>query len=270
VASPVKLHPRVGRRRRRRRVARLRLGVLAVGIALLAGLAAWLLASPRFDVACVEVVGAESLPNSLIVWQAAIPDGANIVRLRRGEVARRVAALPAVRSASVKRRLPHTVIIQVVEREPVLFVRDPRGALYLDREGVCFERCGERAPAVELVGMESSRFLAGRRPGDRRLPVALRTCARARSEGLVVRRMAVSPAGEMDLLLAGGAMLRLGEPARLTEKLHKARLALEALQDRGPIEYVDVSCPDAVVWKPVHAQADVEARASASAARNLP
>ena len=270
MGPPVRPRPRAGRRRRWRRVAWLRVGALALVAGLLAALVVALLTSPRLGVTRVAVVGARSVPNSLIVWQASIPDGANLFRLRTERVARRVAALPAIRSASVRRCPPHTVVIKVVEREPVMFVRSARGPLYLDRDGVCFQRSGDETPAVEVVGIPSHRFVPGRRLADRCVSVAVQTCIVARAEGLAPRRMVVGPAGEINLLLAGGATLKLGEPERLTEKLHKARLALEALKGRGPIEYVDVSCPDAVVWKPVQPPSAAAAQARARAARDVP
>jgi hypothetical protein len=137
-----------------------------------------------------------------------------------------------------------------VEREPLLFVQAPGGRIYLDREGIGFRLWGEDVPAVEVVGIAAGPFRPGRRVGGRRIAVVLDACARARREHLAPRRITLSPVGEIDMLLASGATLRLGEANRLTEKLSTARQALDGLGDPGPIEYLDVSCPDAVVWKP--------------------
>ena len=267
VAPLRRARPRPGRRAHRRRLAWRRLAGLCAGAALLAAVSAWLLTSPRLGVSRVEVVGANTVPNSLIVWQAAIPDGANIIRLRCGRVARRVAALPAIRSASVSRRPPHTVVIRVVEREPLLRVPGPAGPLYLDRDGISFQRCGDESPAVEVVGIPGSQLVPGVRVAGRWLPAVLGTCLAAQRRGLALRRVVVGPQGEIDLLLSGGATLRLGEPTHLTEKLEKAQLALQALKDRGPIEYVDVSCPDAVVWKPAQPPSADETQARVPAVR---
>jgi hypothetical protein len=110
---------------------------------------------------------------------------------------------------------------------------------------------------VEVVGIPAERFVPGRRISDRRLRTALQTCAGARKEGLTPTRIALGPAGETELLLTSGAVLKLGEPEQIEEKLHQARSALQALRNRGPIEYVDVSCPDAIVWKPAQPPAQV-------------
>jgi cell division protein FtsQ len=242
-------------------------GALIAGAALLTALIVTLLTSPRLGITCVEVVGAQSVPNSLIVWQAGIPEGANIIRLRPSRVARRVASLPAIRTAAVSRRFPHTVVIEVTERIPALFVSRPQGPLYLDQDGVCFEKIAQDVlPAVELVGIPTERFAPGRRLADRRLPAALEACARAQREGLPPRRLVVGPAGELDLLLASGPTLKLGEPKQLAEKISKAKLALRALGKRGPAEYLDVSCPDAIVWKPAEPPSATEARAPAAKA----
>jgi cell division protein FtsQ len=47
--------------------------------------------------------------------------------------------LPAVRSATVERRWPHTVVITVGERQPLLGVRQPGGYLIVDNEGVAYQ-----------------------------------------------------------------------------------------------------------------------------------
>jgi len=132
---------RVGRARRRRRPplrrpARLMpLAALVMLVALGAGLGAhWLLTTPRFAVARVDVRGASRLAPEQVLAAAAIEPGTSIFRLDTGAVAGRVVALPEIRRAEVVRELPNRVIISVEERRPFTLVHAGR-LHWLDEEG---------------------------------------------------------------------------------------------------------------------------------------
>jgi hypothetical protein len=55
---------------------------------------------------------------------------------------------------------------------------------------------------------------------------------------------------DLALRLADGTALHLGRPQLLRTKVSQAKVALIELRPRHRIEYIDVSCPDAAVWKP--------------------
>lgn len=79
---------------------------------------------PLFEVAEVRVEGAAMVPDREILEWAAIPDSANVWDDPAGwETA--VAAHPVVRTVRIRRDLPATLVVEVVEREPVAFVATP-------------------------------------------------------------------------------------------------------------------------------------------------
>jgi cell division septal protein FtsQ len=124
---------RAGRRARFRRLAGL---VAVVGLSLLvigAG-GRWLLTTPRFAVARVEVRGASRMSPEQVMAAAAIPRGANIFSLDTADVIDRVEALPEVRRADVVRELPNRVVISVEERRPFTLVHGGR-LHWMDEEG---------------------------------------------------------------------------------------------------------------------------------------
>jgi cell division protein FtsQ len=136
--------PRVNRYRLRRRVARrarrvagrLLLAALgAVALCAAALLVGWLLASPRFAVASVEVSGQSRLTREEIEAAAGIAPGVNIFALDTQRVVARLLALPIVRRADVIRTLPNRVAIVVEERRPFTLVH--AGTLHwIDEHGV--------------------------------------------------------------------------------------------------------------------------------------
>ena len=117
-------HQRVDRRRRVARRAR-RLAPVALAALVVLALsgagalgARWLLTSPRFAVAEVEVRGASRLAAEEIIAASGIRRGVNLWRLDPAEVVAGVEALSAVRRAEVIRAFPNRVTV-VVEELPV-------------------------------------------------------------------------------------------------------------------------------------------------------
>jgi cell division protein FtsQ len=135
---------RVNRHRLRRRVARrarwvagrllfLTLGAVILGASAL--LTGWLLASPRFAVASVDVSGQSRLTREEIEAAAGIAPGVNIFALNTTDVVARLLALPLIRRADVIRSFPNRVVIMVEERRPFTLVH--AGKLHwIDEHGV--------------------------------------------------------------------------------------------------------------------------------------
>jgi cell division protein FtsQ len=167
---------RVGRAKRPRPVRRARLrwllGVVLGIVALTAiGGAAlrWLLTTPHFGVAGVEVRGASRVPADQILAVAAIPQGTNIFRLDTLGVIERVESLPEVRRADVVRELPNRVVISVEERRPFTLVHGGR-LHWMDEEGRLLGATPEAvAPPMPVISGLSPDELASMRtaPGPK-------------------------------------------------------------------------------------------------------
>lgn len=87
----------------------------------------------------VEVTGVDRVEVSSIREAAAVPLGLPLARQDLGAIASRVSSLPRIESAEVSREWPRTIRIAVVERRPLLGVRQPEGFLLVDAQGVAFE-----------------------------------------------------------------------------------------------------------------------------------
>ena len=131
---------RVGKdRRRARRRARLRrlLPLLVLNAAAWFAVVVfshWLLTTPRFSVATVDVRGASRVPPARILAAAAVEPGTSLFRLDPRAIAGRVAAIPEIRRADVVREFPDRVVISVEERRPFTLVHSGR-LHWLDEEG---------------------------------------------------------------------------------------------------------------------------------------
>jgi cell division septal protein FtsQ len=123
------------KRRRTRRATLIIAGVVLVVLATLplwSNLGARLCAgqfiswSSRFRVAQTEVQGNQLLSSGLILELAQVPNGASLFGISVAAVKARIEKHPWVRTAIVRRRLPDTVEIRIIEREPVAALRTDR------------------------------------------------------------------------------------------------------------------------------------------------
>jgi cell division protein FtsQ len=91
-----------------------------------------------FDVQGVQVEGVSTVAPADVLTAAAVPTGAPLASIDTAAVAQRVAALPAVASATVTRSWPHTVTVTVVERVPVAVATTLAGVQLVDGGGVVY------------------------------------------------------------------------------------------------------------------------------------
>ena len=125
-------------RRRRRPLGVALLRPAATALLLVAApvaLAVWMLTSPRFALAEIQVAGAERVGEAWVRGRLAPFTGRNLLALPLVEVERRFAGHPWIAGVSLRKDLPRRLAVTLVERHPAVLV--PRlGRLWLaDREG---------------------------------------------------------------------------------------------------------------------------------------
>jgi cell division protein FtsQ len=225
---------RFARRVWARRWSRLRvLAVLGLVLALV-GAAGWVvLESSLFAVRSVEVTGATRVPPAQVLAAADIAPTTPLARVDTDAVARRVEAIVAVRTVSVSRQWPRTVLIVVAERVPAAVQRRGSSYLLLDRTGVAFDTVRTRPKRLPLVSADTD--------SPRTLRAALDVLAvvpdRVRRQLVEVR--ATSPE-QVTLRLTRHRTVMWGS----TERGERKAAVLAALMSRRALVY-DVSAPDA-------------------------
>jgi cell division protein FtsQ len=156
MTAPVSLADRVGQRLRqpgeRRRLSRITVLLVAVGVSVLLGLAAWvLLVSSVFGVAHVQVRGTTRVGETEVVHAAKIASGTPLARLDTAAAAARVARIPAVAHVDVVRDWPRGVTIVVHERVAAAVRERGSGFVLVDRTGVVFDQVARRPTELPLV-----------------------------------------------------------------------------------------------------------------------
>lgn len=119
--------PRIKARRSAVEQAKVRRRTILVGSALCVGVVVFLvyllLNSALLEARKLEVTGVTGERGRAVEVAAAVPMGDALAFLDTGAISDRVKKLPWIASVSVKTQFPHTVSIELVERNPVAWVR---------------------------------------------------------------------------------------------------------------------------------------------------
>jgi cell division protein FtsQ len=226
-----------GRRRLRR------LLVLGAVVVLLAGLVA-LTRSPLLAVRHIRVTGASQTSADAVVAASGIKLGSPLLDVSTATARRKIAALPWVKTVSVRRSFPGTVAVQVTERIPIAVVADGDGWLEVDRSGRVLARVPS-APAglVPLDGVPAGVAPGGQltaAPDLLALAAALPATLQPSLTGI-----AVAPSG-LVLQLKDGGVVQLGQADDLPAKLVAAQAVLTSEGvNPGCVAVLDVQVPTA-------------------------
>jgi cell division protein FtsQ len=194
----------------------------------------------------ITVEGASSLSPREIVEASGLQPGQRILWERLSVAERRIEAIPAVADAVAERSLPATVVLRVVEREPVARL-DSVPQLVVDAEGVMFP-AGEADVRAKLYGWKGKATPGGK--VDSRSRTVLE--AFGRFPAVIVdyaRRLRVGDDG-FTLTLSGGTEIRFGVLRDLEAKAEVATAILR--HERGTrLAYVDVRSPTVPVSREI-------------------
>jgi cell division protein FtsQ len=182
----------------------------------------------------VTVKGNHAVSAAAIRQAAAIRSGTPLLRLDKGAVQRRLAALPEVRGATVTTSYPSTVTITVTERVAVAYRTAGAGAELIDRDNVAFRTVTAPPAGLPLVDDSGDPAKAA---AAARVAASLPTAVAKK-----VSSIAVPTTESITLKLADGRTILWGGTDRSDEK---ARL-LQALLGQ-PGTYFDLSDPGAVI-----------------------
>lgn len=120
------------------------------------------------DVNNIEIEGAKRLSRSLLLEQAKVSPGTNLLAIRPGQVERALVAHPWIAKAEVSRKWPHSLHLKIQERDPVALVQFGEELLYMDRQGMIFKPLSpgdpHNFPVITGLTPEQFRHPAGNLP----------------------------------------------------------------------------------------------------------
>lgn len=196
--------------------------------------------SPLLDVDSITVDGATQTGAEAVRKASGISDSDPVLRIDGGAVERRVEALPWVAEATVHRRLPSTIDIDVRERRAVAVLTRGATHVLVDSSGRALATVASRP--LDLVAVEGLRVIP--KPGGRASRAALDAVdvATRLARELPGTVRAVIAGEPLTLALVDGGVAVLGTTDDLDAKL----LAVEAMLsnvDRTCLERLDVRAP---------------------------
>lgn len=220
---------------------------VAVGVTAVIAVIWLLLVSPVLGVRSVQVDGVRTLPADQVRETAGIELGTPLLRVDVDAARARVARLPQVASVEVTRGWPHTVVVTVVERQPVAVVGQPGRRTLVDADGVLFDTVSG-APPAGVVPLD----VASPGPDDPATAAGL-TAIEAlpgRLRGQVTSVAATTP-DDITLTLTDGTHVLWGGPEKSGRKGDALEAVIGQLADGGldPATTIDVSAPEAVVLR---------------------
>ena len=104
-----------------------------------------------FVVRDIFVVGRDSTPKATLLQALAVSSGTPILAIDLEAARARIQALPWVRQASVRRVLPATIVVEIVERRPLALWQHDRKFALIDEEGQIILRGDDVARFSELM-----------------------------------------------------------------------------------------------------------------------
>jgi cell division protein FtsQ len=204
--------------------------------------AAWaLLGSSLLVVRHIKVIGNHQVSSAQVRYRAGIKSGTPLVRLNSAKITARIDRIAWVRSATVHRSWPDTVVISIRERVPELAVASGGEYELVDVGGVVVRTQLTRPAGVPLLAPAPARLrgspavraavaVLGRLPGSIRHRVLSVTASTSGVTAVTLR-------------LRGGIRVRWGDTARSAAKATELR----SLMLRTRARYYDVSSPTVAV-----------------------
>lgn len=118
---------------------------------IIAAIAIYAIRSSFFKIDEIEAPEGDSVSEEEILEAADISNDDNILLIRKKAIVGRLESIPYVKSASIRKKLPDTIVIEIIEREPYLQFENGYSFAVIDVEGVLLENSILKLKDIGLV-----------------------------------------------------------------------------------------------------------------------
>ena len=125
--------------------------IAAAVVAVPVGAVAWVLTSPSFSLQTLELSGTDRVPREWIGARVAPLRGRHLLRLSLADLEVELAGHPWIAGVAMRKRLPDTLAVRVVERRPVALLRRPDGLYFVDETGRLIDRFDPGTGPADLL-----------------------------------------------------------------------------------------------------------------------
>lgn len=109
-------------------------------VVLIASIIAIMFLTPGFNINNIEVIGATSLDENVIIKASGLTTGVNIFSADLGDAEDNIKAMGSIESVEVERSLPSTVVITIKEEVGVAYIPAENGYIIITADGRCIEK----------------------------------------------------------------------------------------------------------------------------------
>ncbi|MBZ0220778.1 MAG: FtsQ-type POTRA domain-containing protein [Candidatus Methylomirabilis sp.] len=108
-----------------------------------------LMTSGYFSISGISVTGAERVTEEEVIGLSGLKEGQNLFSFSKDQVISSLKANAWIESASIDRKLPDKVVIEITERRPAVFVKTD-GLYLMDARGIIFKRYSAEDEGLDL------------------------------------------------------------------------------------------------------------------------
>lgn len=213
--------------------------------------------SAFFSVKYIEVNNENTLLADEIIEVSGLTIGQNLFKVNTKEAVLKIEAFPIIKNVKIQRKIPDTLVITVLEREPLALVVITDGFIVVDQEGILLKRIKDLKEVEHLPVVSGVSVMENAQPGADCLSEGLNTALRLINyidkDFLVnVVEIVARSAHSLTLKTKQGIEVRFGEPVDLERKI---KVMEELLTINGQIlnsetvEYIDLRYNTAPVIK---------------------
>jgi len=219
--------------------------IAGISISVAWGARRYLMTSPRFGLEKVEMEGQRLRTKDDLLARAGIKMGQNVFTIDLDAARTKMLGDPYVEHATLARRLPDTIIVDIEERVPAAVVVIGQVPYLVTRDGVTFKRLevGDPSdlPVITIGGSTSEDLAENDREGfalyvRRALDVELEYRQSSLAQKMPLEEIHIDPGLSMSLVVGtsaqGTTTLVLGQPP-WRRKLDQAARVVQELDRRG-------------------------------------
>lgn len=215
------------KKRKKSKLISLLIKIVIIFILLGIGIA-YLITSPTFNVAKIEIVGNQKIPSDTYISLSGITIGNNIYDLSKRTIIEHIKQNPYVDTVTIKRRLPDTIEITVTERKATYMLGILNSYAYINNQGYILEINEEEinTPIITGYTTQTEKIVPGNRLNDEdllRLEMVLKIMDAISISGITetVNEIDISDKTNYTLkFYEEGKVAYLGDASNLTDRIN--------------------------------------------------
>lgn len=124
-------------------------------IFIIIGTIAFLMISPIFNIAEIEIENNKKLSQNTYVSLSGIKQGENIYRISKKEIIGKIKENAYVENVKIKRVIPNKIKIEVQERTATYMIKIANSYMYIDNQGYMLEVSQDKLEVPILIGIKT-------------------------------------------------------------------------------------------------------------------